>query len=453
MIREPAAPAILGPATDSEITRKPRASCSRIRRLRCSAWKACGSPARTPGRTACWRYGRSPITRPQRRARSAARSLTGCMRWCWPGRGTCAGPVIRWTCGGSRSGASAATRPACARRSPSRSRSCRRGAGSRPGCASRPPMRPRNGGSLRRRRPGTPESPGRPRTARSPPPRTRRWTSQRHRWRTWASTRPPRPDPVRHRSADRGVHLACRPVAHLLLRPGRPAGPAGPGAGPHRRRRRAVAATGPVRMAWAQLVRQTGGPAAVPRRLLEEAGPLDLDDAAEALVSAGPRLIVVNDVDRRGPGAVDALAGGRRTPRGPRPHNRAATPGRHRGQPAGRLDGDRRQGPPSAVKGAVMPKNRRVRRHRDTTQRPHVTSMPGQARRCARSRSGASRPAPLQGCRRGRRVGTRHYRDGQVPPAHRAARGGLANTRGIRRGPRLAMTCAADGCCGLHGGQ
>ena len=123
------------------------------------------------------------------------------------------------------------------------------------------------------------------------------------------------------------------------------------GAGEGRRRgfavaRVAVAATGPVRMAWAQLVRQTGGPAAVPRRLLEEAGPLDLDDAAEALVSAGPRLIVVDDVDRRGPGAVDALAGGRRTPRGPRPHNRVATPGRHRGRPAGRLDGDRRKALP-----------------------------------------------------------------------------------------------------------
>lgn len=69
----------------------------------------------------------------------------------------------------------------------------------------------------------------------------------------------------------------------------------------------AAAATGPARMAWAQLIRQTGGPAAVARRLLEEAGPLDLDDAAEALVSAGPRLIVVDDVDRCGAGAVELL--------------------------------------------------------------------------------------------------------------------------------------------------
>ena len=60
-------------------------------------------------------------------------------------------------------------------------------------------------------------------------------------------------------------------------------------------------------MAWAQLIRQTGGSAAVAGRLLEEAGPLELDDAAGALVSAGLRLIVVDDVDRRGPEAVEFL--------------------------------------------------------------------------------------------------------------------------------------------------
>ena len=69
----------------------------------------------------------------------------------------------------------------------------------------------------------------------------------------------------------------------------------------------AAAATGPARMAWAQLIRQTGGPAAVARRLLEETGPLDLDDAAEALVSQRPRLIVVDDVDRHSTGAVELL--------------------------------------------------------------------------------------------------------------------------------------------------
>ena len=176
---EPAAPTILGLLTDIKITRKPRASCSRIRRLRCSGWKAYGSPTCRPGRAACWRYGRSPITRPRRRARIAARPRAGCMRRCWPGRGMCAGPPIRWTCGGSRSGTSAATRTARARRSPSGCRACR-GAGSRPGCGSRPAPRSPSAGSPRQRRPGTPESPGRPLMRRSPP-RTRCWTSRRRR--------------------------------------------------------------------------------------------------------------------------------------------------------------------------------------------------------------------------------------------------------------------------------
>jgi hypothetical protein len=69
----------------------------------------------------------------------------------------------------------------------------------------------------------------------------------------------------------------------------------------------AVTAAGPARMAWAQLIRQTGGPGAVARRVLEEAGPLELDEAADALVSERPRLIVVDDVDRGGPGAVELL--------------------------------------------------------------------------------------------------------------------------------------------------
>ena len=65
---------------------------------------------------------------------------------------------------------------------------------------------------------------------------------------------------------------------------------------------------GPARMVWAQLVREAGGPADVARRLLErEAGPLDLDRAAEALVSAAPRLIVVDDLDRGGQAAMEVL--------------------------------------------------------------------------------------------------------------------------------------------------
>jgi tetratricopeptide (TPR) repeat protein len=68
-----------------------------------------------------------------------------------------------------------------------------------------------------------------------------------------------------------------------------------------------VAAAGPARMAWAQLIRRTGGPGAVARRLLEDAGPLDLDDAADALVSERPYLLVVDDVDRDPAGAEELL--------------------------------------------------------------------------------------------------------------------------------------------------
>lgn len=70
----------------------------------------------------------------------------------------------------------------------------------------------------------------------------------------------------------------------------------------------AAAPGGPARMVWAQLVREAGGPLEVARLLLEgEAGPLDLDRAAEVLASAVPRLIVVDDLDRAGPAAAAVL--------------------------------------------------------------------------------------------------------------------------------------------------
>ena len=70
----------------------------------------------------------------------------------------------------------------------------------------------------------------------------------------------------------------------------------------------AAGPAGPARMVWAQLVREAGGPAGVARRLLEpDAGPLDLDRGAEALVSAAPCLIVVDDLDRGGAAAVEVL--------------------------------------------------------------------------------------------------------------------------------------------------
>ena len=119
----------LGPYHRIKIIRKPRASWSRIRRLCCSAWRACRSPMRTLARTARWRYGRSPITRPRRRARTAGPSRPAGTTRCWPGRGMSSGLVTRWRCGGSSPGGNAMSRAAIARRSPSGGRRCRRGAG------------------------------------------------------------------------------------------------------------------------------------------------------------------------------------------------------------------------------------------------------------------------------------------------------------------------------------
>ena len=187
VMQEPAAFTILGLTTGSEIIRKPRASCSRIRRLCCSAWRACRSPMRRLGRTARWRYGRSPVIRPRRHARTAGRSQPAVMTPCWPGREMSAAAVTRWRCGGSSTAGNARRRAARARPSPSGCRRCRRAAGSPGGCGSRPPLGWRNGGSRRRRRPGTPGSRGRWRMRRSPPRRPRCWGRTRRRRRTWAS--------------------------------------------------------------------------------------------------------------------------------------------------------------------------------------------------------------------------------------------------------------------------
>jgi hypothetical protein len=65
----------------------------------------------------------------------------------------------------------------------------------------------------------------------------------------------------------------------------------------------------PGRLVWAQLLRDAGGPEERAARLLDpRAGPLDLDSAARCLVSAGPRLIVVDDMDRGGPDAAAMLS-------------------------------------------------------------------------------------------------------------------------------------------------
>jgi hypothetical protein len=67
--------------------------------------------------------------------------------------------------------------------------------------------------------------------------------------------------------------------------------------------------TQPGRLAWAQLLRDTGAPEDLVTAILaESAAPLDLDRAAKHLVSGPPRLIVVDDIDRGGPQAVEMLS-------------------------------------------------------------------------------------------------------------------------------------------------
>jgi hypothetical protein len=65
----------------------------------------------------------------------------------------------------------------------------------------------------------------------------------------------------------------------------------------------------PGRLAWAQLLRDAGAPDDLAARLVDgDAGWLDLDSAARYLVSGSPRLIVVDDVDRGGPDAIEVLS-------------------------------------------------------------------------------------------------------------------------------------------------
>jgi tetratricopeptide (TPR) repeat protein len=61
------------------------------------------------------------------------------------------------------------------------------------------------------------------------------------------------------------------------------------------------------RLLWAQLLRDIGAPEAIAAGLLGDAGPLQVDSAAKALVSGKSRLILVDDVDRAGPDALEVL--------------------------------------------------------------------------------------------------------------------------------------------------
>src|SRR5690242_2757643 len=65
----------------------------------------------------------------------------------------------------------------------------------------------------------------------------------------------------------------------------------------------------PGRLVWTQLLRDAGAPDELAAGLLDpRVGPLDLDSAARHLASAGPRLIVVDDMDRGGLEAAAMLS-------------------------------------------------------------------------------------------------------------------------------------------------
>ena len=62
------------------------------------------------------------------------------------------------------------------------------------------------------------------------------------------------------------------------------------------------------RWVWAQLLNDLGDPDGEAARLLGAAPPFDLDAAARRLGSGARRVIVVDDIDRGGPQAIELLA-------------------------------------------------------------------------------------------------------------------------------------------------
>ena len=65
----------------------------------------------------------------------------------------------------------------------------------------------------------------------------------------------------------------------------------------------------PGRLVWAQLLRDAGAPDGLAAALVSaSAGPLELDSAVRHLVSASPRLILVDDFERGGQDAVEVLS-------------------------------------------------------------------------------------------------------------------------------------------------
>ena len=64
----------------------------------------------------------------------------------------------------------------------------------------------------------------------------------------------------------------------------------------------------PGRLVWAQVLQDVGAPRDVAATLMSQAGSLDLDRAARELQGPPRRLILIDDLDRGGPDAVEMLA-------------------------------------------------------------------------------------------------------------------------------------------------
>jgi len=61
-------------------------------------------------------------------------------------------------------------------------------------------------------------------------------------------------------------------------------------------------------LAWTQVISDLGDPDHFADRLLAGAGALDLDQVARWLASGSERLIVIDDIDRAGPAAIELLS-------------------------------------------------------------------------------------------------------------------------------------------------
>jgi hypothetical protein len=71
---------------------------------------------------------------------------------------------------------------------------------------------------------------------------------------------------------------------------------------------RATAIPGqPGPLVWARLLRDAGAPDHLAARVLDRAGPLDLDAVARALAVESRRLLVIDDIDHGGPPALQVL--------------------------------------------------------------------------------------------------------------------------------------------------